>query len=111
MSRRSSGGGAPFTFEGDESGRAISGGYAFSRHCALQATHYDSGEHFATDCPAPICTAVPNTHFADVTGLAVAAVGTWRLAPALEIFGKVGVLGWDTDFDLESAGVGMTYRF
>lgn len=144
----SSEGKQPFRFEDEETGVAIAGSYAFAKHFALQGAYYDLGQHFVTDCPAPICTAVPHEDLADIRGLSVAAVGSWRVAPAVEIFGKLGVLASETDFelsgyedtdrgalvgagvgiwatprwrinvqveradfDLESAGVGMTYRF
>jgi hypothetical protein len=145
---QSSGGKAPFTFDGEEQGLALSGGYAFTKHFAVQAGYYDVGEHAATDCPAPVCTAVPHGDLADIQGVSVAAIGSWRIGEAVEVYGKLGVLGWETDFtragfkdtdrgalvgagvgiwatprwrinvqyeradfDLESAGIGMTYRF
>jgi hypothetical protein len=145
---QSSEGKTPFTFDGEETGVALAGSYSFTPHLSIQAAYYDLGSHFVTDCPAPLCTAVPHGDVADLRGLSVAAVGTWRIAPAVELFGKVGVLATDTDFtlsayedtdrgalvgagvgvwatprwrinvqveradfDLESAGVGMTYRF
>jgi hypothetical protein len=145
---QSSEGKMPYTFDGEETGIGLAGAYSFTKHLGLQTTYYDLGSHFATECPAPICTAVPHGDVADLRGLAVAAVGTWRVAPLVEVFGKVGVLAthtdfavsgfedsdrgalvgagvgiWATprwrinvqveraDFDLESAGVGMSYRF
>jgi hypothetical protein len=148
LSVRSSHGEAPFTFDGDETGAALTGGYAFTKHFALQGGYYDFGEHAATDCPAPICIAVPHGDVADLTGMSLAAVGTWQVAPIVEVFGRVGMLDWNADFtrsgfeqddrgwlagagvgifatprwrinvqyeraefDLETAGVGMTYRF
>ncbi len=145
---RSSEGKAPFTFDGKEGGAALTGGYAFTKHLALQGGYYEFGEHAATDCPAPLCTVVPRGDLADIRGLSLAAVGTWRVAPAVEVFGKLGVLDYRADFeragfededrgalvgagvgfsvspswrislqyeradfDLEWAGVGMTYRF
>ena len=145
---QSSEGNTPFTFDGEETGVALAGTYSFTKHLGLQTAYYDLGSHFTTDCPAPICTAVPHGDLADIRGLLVAAVGTWRVAPQIEVFGKVGVFGSETDFqrtgfedtdrgalagagigivvtprwritvqveradfDLESAGVGMSYRF
>lgn len=148
LKARSSEGKAPFTFDGDQTAMSLTGGYAFSKHFALQGGYHRFGEHAATDCPAPICTAVPHDDIADIRGVSVAAVGLWRVAPAVEVFGKVGVLDWRADFeragfeqddsgvlvgagvgflvtpnwrvnvqyeradfDLESAGLGVTYRF
>lgn len=144
----SSEGNLPLRFDDEEGGAAVAGTYSFSKHFALQGTYYDLGDHFVTDCPAPICTAVPHEDFAAIRGLSLAAVGSWRVTPAIEIFGKLGVLGtktdfafngydetdrgalvgagvgiWATphwrinvqveraDFDLKSAGVGLSYRF
>jgi hypothetical protein len=148
LEARSSDGKAPFTFDGEESAVSFGGGYAFNKYFALQGTYHDFGEHAATDCPAPVCTAVPHGDLADIRGLSIAAVGTWHVSPSVELFGKLGVLGWRADFeragfdetdrgalagvgvgisatpqwrinvqyeradfDLESAGVGVTYRF
>jgi hypothetical protein len=150
LETESAGGEAPFTFAGEDTGFTLGGGYTFTKHLGLQAVYYDAGRHAATDCPAPLCTAIPHDLTPDVRALSVAALGTWRVAPALEIFGKVGVLGskaeldapaadesdsgalvgaglgiWatprfrinlqyersDHDLELESAGVGVTYRF
>ena len=145
---QSSEGKTPFTFDGEETGVALAGTYSFTKHLGIQTAYYDVGSHVATDCPAPVCTAVPHGALADIRGVSVAAVGTWRVAPIVEVFGKVGVLAantefrltgfeetdrgalvgagvgiWATprwrinvqveraDFDLESAGVGMSYRF
>lgn len=146
----SAGGPRPFTFDGEDTGFTLGGGYRFTKHFGLQATYYDLGRHYATDCPAPICTAVPHDYSSDVSALSVAALGSWRVAPALEVFAKIGVLGsdaelnlagvdesdsgalfgaglgiWatprfrinvqyertDHDLELESAGIGVTYRF
>jgi hypothetical protein len=146
----SSQGELPLRFADEQTGVSIGGSYSFTKHFALQAGYYDLDRHFVTDCPAPICTAVPHEDVADIRGVSLAAVGTWRIAPAIEIFGKLGVLAsesdlqrlglqetdrgalvgagvgiwaterWrinvqvertDADLELESAGVGMTYRF
>jgi hypothetical protein len=97
---QSAGGEAPFVFDGDDTGLALGGGYRFTKHLGVQATYYDVGRHAATDCPAPICTAVPHDFSFDVRALAVAALGTWRVAPALEVFAKVGVLGSDAELNV-----------
>ncbi len=144
----SSGRESGYVYDGEEPGRTIGGGYAFNRHLALQATYHRFGEHFATDCPGPVCTAVPHEDLVDLEGLSLAVVGTWQVTPKIDLFGKLGVLGWDADFqaagfddsgndgivgigagfaltprwrlnlqlervdfDLESAGLGATYRF
>jgi hypothetical protein len=103
LETESAGGAAPFTFDGEDTGVALGGGYRFTKHLGVHATYYDFGRHAATDCPAPICTAVPHDFSSDVRALSVAALGTWRVAPALEVFAKIGVLGSDTELDL--AGV------
>jgi hypothetical protein len=104
----SSSGDSPFTFDGEEAGAAVTSGYAFTRNFALQASYHDFGEHSATDCPAAVCTAVPHGDLADIRGLSIAALGTWRVAPAVEAFGKIGVLATDADF--ERAGFDDTDR-
>ncbi len=150
LEAESSEGELPLRFADEQTGVSIAGNYAFTKHLALQGGYYDLDRHFVTDCPAPICTAVPHEDSADIRGVSLAAVGTWRIAPAVEVFGKLGVLAADSDFqraersetdrgslvgvgvgiwaterwrinvqveranldfDLKSAGVGMTYRF
>lgn len=96
----SSGSQSPFVFDDDESGWSLAGGYAFNRHFALQAGYHDFGTHFATDCPAPICTAVPHEDRVAIEGLSIVAIGTWPVTANVELFGKLGVLGWDADFEL-----------
>lgn len=142
---------SPFVFDDEKPGIAIGGGYGFTKHLSLAAFYHELGEHTAVKtCTAEPCTlelAQPET---DIRGLSVAAIGTWRVARIVEVFGKVGVIGtradyegttpddsdrgalfgagvgihatphWrinvlyeraDHDLELESAGVGVTYRF
>jgi hypothetical protein len=103
LETESAGGEAPFTFAGEDTGFALGVGYTFTKHLGLQATYYDAGRQAATDCPAPVCTTVPHDLTADVRALSVAALGTWRVAQALEIFGKVGVLGSNVELDVPAA--------
>lgn len=138
-----------FVFDGDESGGYIAGGYAFSRVFALQGGYYRFGDHAATDCPSTlVCTAVLHDDVVDIEGVSLAAIGSWRVTETVELYGKLGVLAWDADFertgedesgrdaiagvgvgiwlspqwrlnllyervdfDLESAGLGATFRF
>ncbi len=152
LEAESSGEHALYLFDSREPGRSVRGSYAFSRHFALQAGYYDLGEHVALGCRVLVCPAVfppvqPDQPV-DIAGVSLAAVGTWPVTDRLELFGKLGVLGWDADFqtsgveesdrgalasvgvgiwvspkwrldvqyehvdfDLESAGIGATYRF
>lgn len=138
-----------FVFDGEEAGGYFAGGYAFSRVFALQGGYYRFGDHAATDCPSTlICTAVLHDDVVDIEGVSFAAIGSWRVTETIELYGKLGVLAWDADFDrggddasgrdaiagagvgiwlspqwrlnllyervdfdLESAGLGATFRF
>lgn len=147
----SAGGEEPFRFDDERTGYTIGGGYAFTKHLSIEAAYHDLREHEARNlCTLQPCA--PETAFSpvDIRALSVAAIGTWRVAPSVEVFGKLGVLGSRADYDvpesddtdsgalvgagvgiyvtprwrinvlyervdhtldLDSAGVGMTYRF
>lgn len=148
----SAGGEEPVAFDDERTGVSLGGGYAFTKHLALEAAYQELGEHTVTTACStqPCLLALYPDRSADVRTLSVAAIGTWRVAPIVEVFGKVGVLGssadyrheepadtdrgalvgagigilatprWrinvqyqraDHDLELDSAGVGVTYRF
>ena len=87
-----------FTFQGEESGLSLGLGYAFNRHLAVEANYHQWGEHFATDCPVPLNCIVQNADGIDVSGLSVLVVGVWPITGKLEVYGKLGAMGWDADF-------------
>lgn len=88
-----------FVVDDEESGWSLGVGYSFTENFALQADYLDLGrDHFATDCPPPNVCLVENTDLVDISGYALSVVGRWPLTELFDIYGKVGVAGWDSDF-------------
>lgn len=95
----SSRGVSAFVVDDEESGWSLGVGYAFTGNFALQADYLDLGrDHFATDCPPPNVCLVENTDLVDITGVSLAVVGRWPITDLFDVYGKVGVVGWDSDF-------------
>lgn len=89
-----------FTVDDEQTGWSAGVGYAFTDHFAVQADWIDLGQdHFATDCPPPNICLVVNSDEVDLTGYALSAVGRWPVGERFDVFGKLGVIGWDSDFD------------
>jgi hypothetical protein len=91
-----------FVVDDEETGWSLGVGYAFTGNFALQADYLDLGrDHFATDCPPPRACLVETTDLVDITGYAVSVVGRWSINELFDVYGKVGVAGWDSDFHQE----------
>lgn len=100
----SAGGAELFLFDDERSGATVAGGYTFTRHLSLEAAYHDLREHdalenFCDDVQSCLPTFTP----IDIRALSVAAIGTWRVAPSVEVFGKLGVLGSRADYELAEA--------
>lgn len=127
-----------FFDDSDETG-SVEVGYVLHRYLAVQAGYHDLGTYqgFGSPCPEdaevcpatlavandpslalciegatdPICrsalVAVPMT--ADVTGLSLSLVPRWPIGERFSLYGKLGVIDWDSDVD--GAGFGRIDRY
>ena len=89
-----------FAVDDEQTGWSAGVGYTFTDYFAVQADWLDLGrDHFATDCPPPNICLVVNTDEVDLAGYALSAVARWPVSERFDVFGKFGVIGWDSDFD------------
>jgi OmpA-OmpF porin, OOP family len=85
-----------------DTGYKLYGGYQFNRHFAVEVAYVDlgkaaySGEFFGT----PVTGGTLETW-----GLNASAVGILPLGSAFELFGKVGIMGWESKARDVTAGV------
>lgn len=88
-----------FVVDDEQTGWQLGGGYAFNKYFALQANYHDLGkDHFATDCPPPLVCITQNIDRVDVDGYSFSAIGSWPVTTMIDVYGRIGVLWWDTDF-------------
>jgi OmpA-OmpF porin, OOP family len=112
---------AEYAVGDDESGWSASVGYSVNRYLSLQVGYHDLGKgHFATDCPAPKVCLITNEDRVDIDGFSIAATGSYPLTDVIDVFGRVGVMSWDADFDVVARdasdedflyGVGVGFSF
>ncbi len=112
---------AEFAVDGDETGWTLGVGYSLNRLLAVQVAYHDLGSgHAATDCPPPNVCLVENLDTVDISGYSLAATGSYPVTDAFDVFGRVGLMSWDVDFDNFARdasgedvlfGVGVAYTF
>jgi OOP family OmpA-OmpF porin len=75
-----------------DTGFKIFGGYEFNRNVALELAYVDLGKArysgFAGSDPVV-------GGKVEVTGVNLSAIGSWPLAPTVDLFGKIGFLSWE----------------
>lgn len=102
-----------FIVDGAETGWSFGAGYAFNAKLALQASYHDLGEgHFATSCPPPDICPIQNFDRVDLDGVSFSALGRWPITPRIDVYGKVGIMSWDSDFQsfaLDESGEDLLY--
>lgn len=87
-----------FTLDDDDGAWALGGGYRFNRYFSVQAAWHDLGSHYATDCPPPVLCLVANTDRVSLDGVSASVTGAWPVGEQFEVFGKLGAMRWDADF-------------
>lgn len=88
-----------FTLDDDDYGYSLGLGLRFSRYFSIQAHVHDLGSFFATDCPPPLVCVTTNVDEVDVDGWSFSMTGTYPVNDQFELFGTVGAMDWDADFD------------
>ena len=99
--------------DGDETSLGVGIGYQFVPNWSVQISYVDLGEVSATvGCPPDFfCIAAPGTTLlpfspdtADINGFAVELLGSYPISGyPLAVFGKVGVMDWNSDWRFNSA--------
>lgn len=88
-----------FEFFDSDTGWSLGLGYAFSPYISVQATYHEfASDYRVDDCPRNYICLVENVDEVDVTGISVSALFNWPISETFDVFGQVGVIGWDTDF-------------
>ena len=84
-----------------DTGFKIFGGYEFNRNFALELAYIDLGRArysgFAGSDPVV-------GGKVEVTGVNLSAVGSWPVAPTVDVFGKIGFLSWEDKASDVTAG-------
>ncbi len=85
----------------DKSSYALGAGYAVTRNFSLEAAYQDLGSHNGeTDCPPGFtCLVIPVPARAELTGISLSLIGSIPLTDRLDVYGRVGLISWDIDFD------------
>lgn len=85
----------------DDASYAVGAGYAFTRNFSLEAAYQDFGSHSGeTDCPPDFaCLVIPVPTKADLTGISLSMIGSMPITDRLDVYGKIGFVSWDVDFD------------
>jgi OmpA-OmpF porin, OOP family len=88
--------------DGEDTGYKIFGGYQFNRNFAFEAAYLDLGKASYTGSVG----AAPLTGGrAETTGFNFSAVGTLPLTQNFDVFGKLGMMMWETDASFVVSGV------
>lgn len=79
--------------DGEDTGFKVFGGYQFSRNFGLEVSYLDFGKATYSG----LSGGTPLTGGQAATdGLNFSAVGTLPLTPQFDLFGKVGIMNWET---------------
>jgi OOP family OmpA-OmpF porin len=88
-----------FDFYDTDSGWSLGFGYAFNPYISVQATYHAlASDYRVDDCPRLYICLVENVDQVDVTGVSVSALFGWPITDMFDVFGEVGVISWDADF-------------
>jgi hypothetical protein len=91
------------TFEaainGDSDYRAVEVGWRFSRLLAFQVGYHDFDRALgeASQCSGDVCALFLEPVAAETTAFSVSLAPEVALTKSVDLFGKVGVVAWDTD--------------
>jgi OOP family OmpA-OmpF porin len=90
------------SFDGKDTGYKIFGGYQFNPYFAVEVAYVDLGK--ATYSGAFGLLAVTNGSV-ETWGVNASAVGILPLSPSFELFGKIGLFGWESKARDTTGGV------
>jgi OmpA-OmpF porin, OOP family len=89
----------PISVDETDSSFKVFGGYQFNKYLGVEVGYIDMGETSAT---AP----GPDTYKFALTGFEVAAMGTWPISEKFSLFGKLGLVSWNSDVTFNVSGIG-----
>ncbi len=83
-----------------DNGFSLGAGYAVTPNFSLEAAYQDFGSpNGGSDCPPEFfCLVIPVSTKADITGLSLSLVGNLPITDKFDLYGKIGLVGWDIDF-------------
>ena len=87
-------------FSGDDTAFKVFGGYGFNQYIAVELEYIDGGtaEDSYSDGVDTLKVGI------DVSGFNASVVGAWPIGEQFKVFGKIGMLFWDADFDAKLNG-------
>jgi OmpA-OmpF porin, OOP family len=88
-------------FSGDDTAFKVFGGYGFNQYLAVELEYIDGGtvEDTYDVEGSPLKVGI------DVSGFNANVVGAWPIGEQFKVFGKLGILFWDADFDASFEGL------
>jgi opacity protein-like surface antigen len=88
-------------FSGDDTAFKVFGGYGFNQYIAVELEYIDGGtaEDSYSDGVDTLKIGI------DLSGFNANVVGAWPIGEQFKIFGKIGMLFWDADFNAKLNGV------
>ncbi len=96
-------------------------GYAFNPYISVQVNYHNLADDYRVDdCPRGYICLVENVDLVDMTGVSASALFSWPINDTFDVFGQVGVISWDADFEtldhddsgedfLYGAGLGVNF--
>jgi OOP family OmpA-OmpF porin len=91
------------TVDGKDTGWKIFGGYMFNRHFGIEGAYVDLGE---ASYSGEFQGAAVTGGKVEVSGLNIAAIGSYPVNEQFAIFGKVGLFIWEAEANDQTAGIG-----
>lgn len=102
-----------FSLDGDENGWQLGLGYSLNRYFSVKADYHDLGQgHYASTCPPPNVCPIQNVDRVDIEAFALSATGRLAVTPAIDVYAKLGVTSWNSDFrqfQHDESEVGLLY--
>jgi OOP family OmpA-OmpF porin len=89
--------------DGNDDNYKLGAGYVVNRNLSLEVAYHDFGNQNArTDCPpdfACVALLLPLRTRADSTAYSLSVIGSIPVTERFDVFGKVGIAGWDVGFE------------
>jgi len=89
--------------DGNNDSYALGAGYTVNRNFSLEVAYKDiDSQNAETDCPpdfACVGLVLPLLTKADLTAISLSVNGSIPLTDSLDVYGKVGFVSWDVDFE------------
>ncbi|HET6565959.1 MAG TPA: porin family protein [Xanthomonadales bacterium] len=83
-----------------DTGWSLGFGYAFNPYISVQVGYHNLADDYRVDdCPRNYICLVENVDLVDMTGVSASALFNWPISETFDVFGQVGVISWDADFE------------